>query len=176
VAARLERALGIVRGEIVLRHCQHGPRIYVGGPLHVAGAGTVVLGERVQFWPGTMATELSCEKGGTLEIGSATSFNYGASIRATSHVRIGERCLFASMTSVRDTAGGYVSPVTIEDDVWVAYGACIEPGVRVGTGSVVAAGAVVRRDVPPYCLAIGRPAEARPLPRDARAARLEHGA
>lgn len=42
----------------------------------------------------------------------------------------------------------YFEPIVIEDDVWIGAGAIILSGVRVGRGSVVAAGAVVTRDVP----------------------------
>lgn len=48
--------------------------------------------------------------------------------------------------------------VIIEDDVWVCAGATILPGVTIGKGSIVAAGAVVTRDVPPGMLVAGIPA------------------
>lgn len=49
-------------------------------------------------------------------------------------------------------------PVVIEDDVWIGARAILLPGVRVGQGSVVAAGSVVTRDVPPYSVVGGNPA------------------
>ncbi|MFK5690598.1 acyltransferase [Ornithinimicrobium sp. LYQ92] len=49
-------------------------------------------------------------------------------------------------------------PVAIEDDVWIGANVTIMPGVRVGTGSVLAAGAVVTRDVPAYSIVGGVPA------------------
>jgi carbonic anhydrase/acetyltransferase-like protein (isoleucine patch superfamily) len=49
-------------------------------------------------------------------------------------------------------------PVVIEDDVWVGAGAILLPGVRVGAGSIVAAGAVVASDVPPAVIVAGVPA------------------
>lgn len=53
----------------------------------------------------------------------------------------------------------YVAPVTIEDDVWVAIGAIILPGVTIGKGSIVSAGAVVTKDVPAYTVFGGVPAK-----------------
>lgn len=44
--------------------------------------------------------------------------------------------------------------VIIEDDVWIGTHAIILKGVRIGTGSVIAAGAVVTKDVPPYSIYI----------------------
>lgn len=53
---------------------------------------------------------------------------------------------------------------TIEDDVSIGANATILPGVTIGEGAFIAAGAVVTRDVPEGCLAVGVPAEIRPLP------------
>lgn len=50
-------------------------------------------------------------------------------------------------------------PVTIEDDVWIGDKVVIMPGVTVGTGSVIAAGAVVTKDVLPYTIVAGVPAK-----------------
>lgn len=49
-------------------------------------------------------------------------------------------------------------PVVIEDDVWIGDRVIILPGVRVGQGSILAAGAVVSRDVEPYTIVGGVPA------------------
>ena len=50
-------------------------------------------------------------------------------------------------------------PVTIEDGAWIRLGAVIVPGVTIGRGSVVAAGAVVLKDVPPHTYVEGNPAQ-----------------
>lgn len=50
-------------------------------------------------------------------------------------------------------------PVRMGHDVWVGHGAVILPGRTIGTGSIVAAGAVVTRDVPPYAIVGGVPAQ-----------------
>lgn len=49
--------------------------------------------------------------------------------------------------------------IIIDDDVWIGYGATILSGVHIGQGAVVAAGAVVNRDVPPYAIVGGVPAK-----------------
>lgn len=49
-------------------------------------------------------------------------------------------------------------PVVIEDDVWIGMRAILLPGVTVGRGSIVGAGAVVTKDVPAYSIVGGNPA------------------
>jgi len=50
------------------------------------------------------------------------------------------------------------TPVTIGHDVWIGHGAIILPGRNIGTGAVVAGGAVVTKDVAPYSIVAGNPA------------------
>ena len=50
-------------------------------------------------------------------------------------------------------------PITIGNDVYIGHGACIMPGVTIGDGAIVAAMAVVTKDVPPYGIVGGNPAQ-----------------
>ena len=87
---------------------------------------------------------------------------YGLTIG--NNVMMGPECLFYSNNHKfnRETLKyeGYteVNPIVIEDDVWIGRRAIIMGGVRVGKGAVIGAGAVVTKDVPPYCVAAGNPA------------------
>ena len=49
-------------------------------------------------------------------------------------------------------------PITIEDNVWLASGVTVCQGVTIGHDSVIGAGAVVTRSIPPRSLAVGNPA------------------
>ncbi|GAA2227994.1 sugar O-acetyltransferase [Herbiconiux moechotypicola] len=51
----------------------------------------------------------------------------------------------------------FSEPITIEDRVWIGSNAVVLPGVRIGYGSVIGAGSVVSRDVPPMVVAVGVP-------------------
>jgi phosphonate metabolism protein (transferase hexapeptide repeat family) len=63
--------------------------------------------------------------------------------------------------------------ITIGHDVWIGHGAIVLPGRNIGTGAVVAASAVVTKDVPPYAIVAGNPARViRPRFDDGLAARL----
>lgn len=59
---------------------------------------------------------------------------------------------------VWESPRGVDKPTVIENDVWIGYGAIILGGVRIGTGSVVAAGSVVTKDIPPFSIVVGNPA------------------
>lgn len=64
---------------------------------------------------------------------------------------------------IRNVLGGRAEAISngdiiVEDDVWIGHGACILSGVTLGQGSIVAAGAVVTRDVEPYAIVAGIPA------------------
>ena len=50
-------------------------------------------------------------------------------------------------------------PVTIGDDVWIGTRSIVLPGVSIGTGAIIGAGAVVTKDVPQYAISCGNPAQ-----------------
>jgi acetyltransferase-like isoleucine patch superfamily enzyme len=52
-------------------------------------------------------------------------------------------------TDWKDMPGVEAAPIIIEDDVWISFGVTILKGVRIGAGSVVAAGSLVVQDIPP---------------------------
>lgn len=60
---------------------------------------------------------------------------------------------------MREQGYGPVEPVEIGDDCWIGGRVTILPGVHVGNGAVIAAGAVVTKDVPPYAVVGGVPAK-----------------
>jgi galactoside O-acetyltransferase len=102
-------------------------------------------------------------------LGSSVYVNTGLTIVDDSEVRIGDRVMFGPHVTI-STAGHPVhpdlrtdgrqfsAPVVVEADVWVGAHATILPGVTVGRGSVVAAGAVVTAHVPPMVVVGGVPA------------------
>lgn len=86
-------------------------------------------------------------------------------------IKIGKNVMIAQAATIRDTdhqsaaidipmakQGIVTSPVDIGDDVWIGHGAVILRGVRIGRGAIVAASAVVTKDVPEYAIVGGIPA------------------
>ena len=68
-------------------------------------------------------------------------------------------------------AGG---PILIEEYAWLAYGCLVLPGVTIGKGAVIAAGAVVTRDVAPFAIMAGNPAKPVGKRQEALAYRLDY--
>ena len=105
---------------------------------------------------------------GDLTIGHFTNVNGLTKILCAESVWIGRDCTLSWDVLVMDhdfhaiTVDGVerpsTAPVIIGHHVWVGAGAKILKGVHVGDGSVIAAGAVVTRDVPPHSVAAGVPA------------------
>jgi acetyltransferase-like isoleucine patch superfamily enzyme len=163
---RIRRGLGVLRARRQFRGCTLGSRVNVLGSVRVVARGAVSVGDRVNFWEGTIPQEIVCEQGAEVTIGARTVFNYGVSMRAKAGISIGERCMFGSLVLLHDSNRDKTAPITIGNDVWVAHGVIVEPGVSIGDGSVIGAGSVVTQDVPPFSLATGNPARSQPLADD----------
>lgn len=104
-----------------------------------------------------------------LVVGPHSLFNVGCVLNLGAEIRIGRHATFAQqviiLTETHDTgpsgnrAGALRSaPVVIGDGCWIGARVTILPGITIGSGSIVAAGAVVTRDVPPDTLVGGVPA------------------
>ena len=89
---------------------------------------------------------------GPVTIGHHVNLAQGITVTALNHV-------FSDTGKRIDEQGITTAPVVIEDDIWIGANAVILPGVKIGNHSVVAAGAVVTKDVPPHTLVAGVPAK-----------------
>ena len=89
---------------------------------------------------------------GPVEIGNNVNLAQGITVTALNHN-------FSDSNKRIDEQGVSTKPVTIEDDVWIGANAVVLPGVTIGNHCVVAAGAVVTKDVPPHSLVAGVPAK-----------------
>ena len=114
-----------------------------------------------------------CKDAGGVSIGRGSYVGPRCVLFGMGGLEIGEQVMIAPGVVVstvehphRDTSRPmYEQPrvyasIAIEDDVYIGSNAVITPGVRVGRGAVIGAGAVVTRDVAPYSLAMGVPARA----------------
>jgi len=101
-----------------------------------------------------------------LSIGSQVDIGEFVVLRANGGLTIGDRVLVAAHATLT-TRGHPIlpprygrtvdGPIVLEDDVWVGAAAVVLPGVTIGRGSIVGAGAVVTRDVPANTIVGGVP-------------------
>ena len=109
-----------------------------------------------------------CDYGINIEIGDNFYSNYDLLILDVNKVIIGNNVMFGPRVSiytaahpidkdVRRTNLEYGLPVVIEDDVWIGGNTVINPGVTIGSGSVIGANAVVTKDIPSNVIAVGNP-------------------
>ena len=89
---------------------------------------------------------------GPVTIGSHVNLAQGITVTALNHN-------FEESCKRIDEQGVTTKPVIIGNDIWIGANAVILPGVSIGDHSVVAAGAVVTKDVPPHSLVAGVPAK-----------------
>lgn len=131
--------------------------------LNLAGA---KIGHNVHIYPGvrifvpkglTIGNNVSISSyvvittAGTVSIGNNVLVGYGSQIlSANHHIPENRGIIFGS--------GHDCKPVVIEDEAWIGANVTVLPGVRVGKGAVVAAGAVVTKDVVPFTVVGGVPA------------------
>lgn len=107
-----------------------------------------------------------------VEIGDRTFVNADVWFNGPGHIKIGQDCLLAPRVSLIavnhifsdpnrpiNLQGHTAKGITVEDDCWLGYGVTVVDGVTIGKSSVIGAGAVVTKDIPPYSIAVGVPAK-----------------
>ena len=139
-----------------------------GASVHARnGYGRLILGRWVHLGAGTA---LRCHEG-TLSLGDKSNLARDISINCYLDVEIGDSALFADNVYISDfdhrfddlaqtikDQGIAKSRVRIERDVWLGTKVTVCSGVVIGEGTVVGANAVVTKDLPPFCVAVGVPA------------------
>jgi len=136
-----------------------GPRIEIGRYATVIAAPDKKV--RFSVWPDRPGR-------GSIRIGSYALICPGVRMGSSRSITIGDNCMFASGAYITDAdwhgiynraSQGISAPVVIQDNAWIGDQAIICKGVTVGENSIVGAGAVVTRNVPPNTIAAGNPAK-----------------
>jgi maltose O-acetyltransferase len=138
--------------------------------LEILKTNGVIIGREFDFH-GRLQLHGTYDMRGKLRIGAQCHIGPGVTLDLSGPITLEDRCtiaLNARLLTHHDVGysplGKHLYPtkwaeVVIEYGAFVGAGAIILPGVRVGRCSVVAAGAVVREDVPPYTVVAGVPAQ-----------------
>lgn len=108
----------------------------------------LVIGDRVALNSNVM---INADNGGKIVIGNCVIVGPNVVLRASNH------SFHKKEIPIReqDHEAGII---IIEDDVWLGSGVVVLPNVRIGRGSVIGAGSVVTKDIPPFSVAVGVPA------------------
>lgn len=133
-----------------------GPDIHAGSYLHAMATRDGPI--RLIVWP---------ESGGSIRIGDYVALSPGVRITCARSITIGDGCILAQRVFVTDADWhdfyhriypGAEAPVVLEENVWLGDQVIVTKGVTIGRNSIVGAGSVVTRDVPPDTVAAGNPA------------------
>ena len=109
---------------------------------------------------------VTVNSGAKLSLGTGY-MNYNSVIDCSTSISIGRNVKISENVSIRDSDNHIIvgskkaseAPIVIEDNVWIGINVTILKGVTIGEGSIVAAGAVVTKDIPPHSLVAGIPAK-----------------
>lgn len=160
------------------RFNQWGDGSTIGIPIRISGAHVINIGCHTVFNDGVILTawpELNEHKETCIRIGDDCIIGAYNHITCFDSITIGDGCLFGKWVTITDNSHGMTDmdslmippakrpivskgPVVIGNNVWIGDKATVLPGVNIGEGAVVAANAVVTKDVPPYCVVAGNPA------------------
>lgn len=133
------------------------PSVMIGPPFVVGHPENVFIYENVSIGSGTISAS---RKAKFIMKRNSVSAS-GLMVRTGNHMQeVGKWFRFID-DDYKEASGMmdfYNKDVIVEEDVWLGINVTLLAGVTVGRGSIVAAGAVVSKDVPPYCIAGGVPA------------------
>jgi acetyltransferase-like isoleucine patch superfamily enzyme len=124
------------------------------------GAINRILQSIARISPGAMTLRVKLHKFRGVHFGKDVWIGYD-SILETSHphlISIGSRVILSVRTTIIAHFHGSVG-VRIDDDVWIGPGVIILPNIKIGRGSVIGAGSVVTKSIPPNTFAQGNPAK-----------------
>lgn len=129
--------------------------------------GKIELGETCTFRSYRLRQRLSVWKGASLIIGKKCFFNDAVTICATASIHIGDFAKIGDQVHIYDSDFHQVTAdeevfqkaVVIGNNVWLGAKSMILAGTTIGDNSVIAAGSIVKGDIPPNCVAAGAPAK-----------------
>lgn len=167
--SRLTVYCGYLRAVLLrMRGAKLADRVRIDRGCHFERPARLSAGTRVHIEPNATIKIVSDE--GLAILGEHVFIGRNSVLDISGRLLIGARSLIAPGCFITDHNHGIAPELRIVDqgvetrtveigkDAWIGANACILPGVRIGDGAVVGAGAVVTRDVPANAIAVGVPA------------------
>jgi acetyltransferase-like isoleucine patch superfamily enzyme len=142
--------------------------VSVIGKPRIVNHGTLIIGDDCIFRSVVAPIDIYVAPEATMVLGRRVRMNSGDTFAALSRVEFGDRVEIGPHVTIQDNGFHDLydrescppsRPVIIEDDVWLASNCTVLPGIRVGRGAVVSAHALVTRNVEPFTVVSGVPAE-----------------
>ncbi|HEY9699132.1 MAG TPA: acyltransferase [Trichocoleus sp.] len=182
----IPRPLGpLLRGQIYRPIFAHlGKSVYIQSGVEVLGANLIAIGDETKILRDVVLNihnmnsqlhigrEVCLDRGVDIrtagndcriEIGNGSYLGPYVCMAGPGHIRIGANCLIAAHSGIyannHRSYGLSREGIVIEDNCWLGNGVKVLDGVTIGCGSVVGAGAVVTKDIPPNSVAVGVPAK-----------------
>lgn len=129
--------------------------------------GKIEIGDKFRSRAYQLRVEITCYKNAVIIIGNNVGINQGVTIAARQSIIISDNALLGDQTAIYDTSFHDLDevekekrgPVFLDENVWTGRGVIILPGVSIGKNSVIGAGSVVTRNIPPNSFAAGNPAK-----------------
>lgn len=157
--------------------CISGGDLNCERPVILHNGRFIKIGSSVKIYSHSILAAHSNHKShGNIMIGNGVTLGEYSHITSLSSIYIGNNVLFGRRVTVTDNSHGSSTyedmkkpplqreicskaGVVIEDNVWIGDNVVVLPGVHIGKGTIIGANAVVVKDIPSYCVAVGNPAK-----------------
>lgn len=151
-------------------HYYGGSNLKIDRNLQIEGHNALRLGDGVFLFGGS---HFVAHHSNPITVGDRSHIGRNSVLAGLGGISIGDDCLISSgvliysitqnvekdpLNVIREN-GNLKKPVSIGNDIWIGAGATILPGVTVGDHAIIAAGAVVTKDIRPWQIAVGVPAK-----------------
>lgn len=158
----IQKLAGYLRGLMHFRSVRGGKPFRIDGRFTLQRQhGELHIAERAHLWPDVKISIIgSAGSPATVRIGRSCTIGDRTQIHACRLVSVGDRVRISWDVTLLENNyhANSRGPIRIEDDAWIGCRAIVLGGVTIGRGAVVAAGAVVTKDVPPNAVVAGNPA------------------
>ena len=130
-----------------------GDYVTLTPPFQITRKKNIYIGDHVGIGPNAFISAINAD---VIIKGNCTIAEH-LTVHTGNHARL--KGMYVTDITEKNKPKGYDKDVVIEKDVWIGCNVTILSGVHIGRGATIAAGAVVNKNIPPYCIAGGVPAK-----------------